>query len=647
MIDCIFSSLSGGNALKRAILYKLEELMILTPNSKASVSIFAFSLTDEEIASKIVSVAKNNTEISFRIIADWSQRGIKGNRQIYGLSNSNLTNISVRYKLDQPYLKSENKALVKWSYRESHGLLHHKTLSVSINGKFENLILGSFNWTKSATYNYENLLILYPQSDSIIDVCQKFQNEFDYMWNNSDITASPFEATNHFNYIKSKLTQSIPQIPVFSESREDSEKKKVLSLNGYKSILVAFNSKGMKQKVSQRGYSPQNNNEKFYLTKPFGKVKSVPLSITNLVLEIIYKAKEGDDLKVAAYALSAKAAEFGALIEAARRKVNVYLLLDYKINNNLVEVIESKYTSLPIHIRTTSKRLHSKYIVHPNSNSVLTGTANFTMDASKRHTEHRLLIQKNAEVTSAFLQDFQTIWDRTKKREEDKPRLYLSNNGSAALDIPHFKYKINFINCKILSKLFLFYCHKYLLIKFLLMDSVDKSENLPGNELLQIINKTANDHFFRVFVIGSYIDYITGLKDNHSSDIDLCICPSQNHHPKNAEIESIILWLKEFGARHKVSFDVKFSQIAPSREDTELHPNQKISFIKLYSPYLQAKVSKGLLTNYSFIGKYLISFELDAKDTNFFNKLPQIENSKKKYLRGALELKFFIDSVSY
>lgn len=646
MIECIFSSLSGGNALKRAILDQLDQLVALTPNSKASVSIFAFSLTDEEIANKILLIAKHNMDIDFRIIADWSQRGIKGNKQIYGLSNSNLSNIAVRYKLDQPYLKSENNARVKWSYRESQGLLHHKTLSISINGKFQNLILGSFNWTKSATYNYENLLILYPQSDSILNVFQKFQNEFDFMWSNSDITASPIEAINHFNYIKSKLTQSTPEIPVFSESKEDSDLKKVISLNTCRSILVAFNSRGMKQEVSRRGYSPQNNAEKFNLTKPFGKVKSVPLDISNLVLEIIYKAKEGDDLKVASYALSSKAVEFGALIEAARRKVNVYLLLDYKINNKLVQVIEGKYAALPIQIRTTSKRLHSKYIIHQNSNSVLTGTANFTMDASKRHTEHRLLIQDNVKVTSAFVQDFQTIWDRTKKREEDKPRLYLSNNGSAALDIPHFKYKINFINCKILSKLFLFICHKYLLIKFLLMGSLQKGENLSVSALLQIINKKANDRFFRVFVIGSYIDYITGLKDNHSSDIDLYICPSQNHHPKNAEIESFILWLKELGVRNNVSFDIKFCQIAPNTDDAELHPNQKISFIKLYSPYLQAKVSKGLLKNYSFIGKYLIGFELEAKETNFFRKLPQFEKSNKKYLRGALELKVIKDSGS-
>lgn len=646
MIKCIFSSLSGGNALKRAILNQLDQLMILTPNLKASVSIFAFSLTDEEIANKIVLIAKNNTDINFRIIADWSQRGVKGNKQIYGLSKSNLSNIAVRYKLDQPYLQSDNNSRVKWSYRESQGLLHHKTLSVSINGKFENLILGSFNWTKSATYNYENLLILYPQSDSILNVFQKFQNEFDFMWSNSDITASPLEATNHFNYIKSKLTQSVPEIPVFSESKEDSGLKKVISLNSCKSILVAFNSRGMKQEVSQRGYSPQNNNEKFNLTKPFGKVKSVPLSITNLVLEIIYKAKEGDDLKVASYALSAKAVEFGALIEAARRNVNVHLLLDYKINSNLVQIIESKYPTLPIQIRTTSKRLHSKYIIHQNSNSVLTGTANFTMDASKRHTEHRLLIQDNADVASAFLEDFQTIWDRTKKREEDKPRLYLSNNGPDAWDIPHHKYKINFIKCKILSNFFSFFCHKYLSIVFLLMGSFHKSGNLSVNDLLKIIQKKANAHFFRVFIIGSYIDFIKGVKDNHSSDIDLCICPSQNHYPKNAEIENFILWLKKLGVRNKVSFDVKFCQIAPNVEDAVLHPNQKISFIKLYSPYLQAKVSKGVLKNYSFRGKFLIAFDLKVKETNFYKKLPQFENSNKKYLRGALELHAIENSVS-
>lgn len=639
MIQCIFSSVHGGTALKKAILAKLEELEAFPSGVSASVSIFAFSLTDEEIADKLLSVAEKKRSVDFRIIADWSQRGRKGNKQLYRLSQSNLTNISFRFKLDQPYLRSESESRVKWSYRESHGLLHHKSLLVVKDGRFEFLVLGSFNWTKRAIQYYENLLILYPYNPSILDVFHKFRMEFDFMWNDPNSTASQAEANEHFHYIKSTLTGSMEGVPVFDQFGRTPEITSILRSTENRSVLVAFNSRRIGQKESERGYHPQNGSDRFYITKPQGKVKSVPLNISNLVLEIIYKAKEGDDLMMAAYALSAKAVEFGALIEAARRKVNVYLLLDHKINAKLVKAMEEKYALLPIQVRTTSKRLHSKYIVHPASQSVLTGTANFTRDASERHTEHRLLIQDNPEVTGAFLDDFKTIWDRVKKREKDKPRLFLSNNGDAAEDIPWSQYSVNFIKNKAFGKIILFLSHKLLYAAYFLMEFKKKNEKSDIGELLRVIESRARSQALRVFLIGSYVDYIKGRKDSHSSDVDLCICPSDTVAPGYSEIGKFILWIKRLGSKNNISFDVKYSETALSLDDITLKPDQDIRFIKLYSPYLQRKVSKGLLKNHTFLGGYLIQFELKAKETNFFSKLPQSpHDAGQKYLRGAIEL---------
>ena len=69
MVDCIFSSVHGGSALKKAVLSRLDTFLSYDSNTHVLVSLFAFSLTDEAIADKILSIAKTNTNIHFKIIS--------------------------------------------------------------------------------------------------------------------------------------------------------------------------------------------------------------------------------------------------------------------------------------------------------------------------------------------------------------------------------------------------------------------------------------------------------------------------------------------------------------------------------------------------------------------------------------------------
>lgn len=641
MISCIFSSTHGGSALRKAILEELDKLLKEPSSSKICIYIFAFSLTDEEIANKLILIASGNQLVTINIIADWSQRGIKGKKQLYNITQLNLSNISIKFKLDQPYLPEIESTRVKWNYKKSSGLLHHKSLLVKIDDKYKYLIIGSFNWTKRASNYYENLIILKPDSEAILNAIHKFQLEFDFMWNNSNLTASINDSNLYFDRIKSQLILNKFENHFFNEIITDYSDDNINFLSSNQDVLIAFNSKGINQLESERGYHPINKIDRFQHTKINGIVKSVPLNITNLSLEIIYKAKAGDELKMASYALSTKTVEFGALIEAARRNVRVYLLLDYKINHKLIQYINSKYSSLPIEIRTTSKRLHSKYIIHVESNSVLSGTANFTRDASFRHTEHRLLIQGNELVTRAFVADFKTIWERVKKREKDKPRLFLSNNGNDALDKPYHKYMLLFNKNKYFIDFFLNWHHNFLFLQLNLLQLRKKSENKSISELFELIQIKASLLSFRVFLIGSFIDTLNNYKLNHTSDIDIFVCPESSFQPSINQIEVILIWIKKIGITNKVIFDIKYSSYEPKTTDIELFPKDLISFTKLYSPYLKQKIKTGKLLNYKFIGRYLIHFELEARKTNFYEKLPQNE-TKKKFLRGAVDFKKII-----
>ena len=134
-----------------------------------------------------------------------------------------------------------------------------------------------------------------------------------------------------------------------------------------------------------------------------------------LALDLIGRAAAGDTLKVALYALSARVPEYGALLDAARRGVQICVLLDAvvgrAIHRQLVEV--TRRESLPIQVRFANRTMHQKYVVHPQSLSVLTGMANFSTDSSQRHIEQRLLIRGDEALVHAFVADFDAMWARS------------------------------------------------------------------------------------------------------------------------------------------------------------------------------------------------------------------------------------------
>ena len=70
------------------------------------------------------------------------------------------------------------------------------------------------------------------------------------------------------------------------------------------------------------------------------------------------------------------------------------------------------HQSLPILVKMGYKYMHQKYIVHPQSSSVLTGTANLTADSESRHSENRILFDGYPDLAWQFEADFDRIWQR-------------------------------------------------------------------------------------------------------------------------------------------------------------------------------------------------------------------------------------------
>lgn len=114
------------------------------------------------------------------------------------------------------------------------------------------------------------------------------------------------------------------------------------------------------------------------------------------------------------YALSPRTAEYGALLDAARRGVRIDVTLDGRIGGATAKALRARAAQegFALRVKTTRRRMHQKYLCCPDIGLVLTGTANMTVDAEARHADHRLLIRSDAGLCESFRKDFLKIWGR-------------------------------------------------------------------------------------------------------------------------------------------------------------------------------------------------------------------------------------------
>jgi phosphatidylserine/phosphatidylglycerophosphate/cardiolipin synthase-like enzyme len=427
-MEALFSSLAGGTALHRRILRVLDDALAAGRSRRIDIHIMTFSFTDEAIASALRHVATSYPNVTIRILADWRQGAPTAGHQVRDLERAGLSNLVVRYTHDQPYRWDVHRSRLRWSYSTSRGLLHHKTLSVLIDGQPWQLACGSCNWTANARESYENLLIVGATTREEREVMSAVEREFEAMWCDGRLTLSGEEARAHYLRILAEFrnnpTMSAMAVTGIAAGVDvvlgvlrgagDCDAQQSVSAAPASTVHIAFSSRASFGPGRTRGYSPHNANRRFPLHKSSGKIKDVPLTLSTLALDVIARARGGESLKVAMYALSARVPEYGALLEAARRGVHLQVLLDaavgVAIHQQLATAAERE--QLPIEARFANRIMHQKYIVHPESLAVLTGTANLSTDSSLRHSEQRLLIRDHAALVDSFLNDFETMWAR-------------------------------------------------------------------------------------------------------------------------------------------------------------------------------------------------------------------------------------------
>jgi hypothetical protein len=426
LIEAFFTSQVHGEILVERLCLLLKKASSFTKEEPVNIHIFTFSFTNKAIADLIDLLTKQNMHITIRIIADWAQGNSTSGRQVNRLAGLNRTNLLIRYKIDQPYLWDIKRGCVRWSYHASQGMQHHKILAIHINNRPWKLACGSFNWTNKAIKGYENLQIISALDEDAIELMRRVELEFNCMWCDKEVTINATESHEYFHHILNSFRdnpQKKPenfvcsldslQPPDYSSVRQD-EQKCINNLDHEKSIIVAFSSKKPNEVKGDNGYSEINKAQRMMLVKPLGSIKSVPVTITTVALEAIFTAKKGEIIKVAMYGISPRIPEYGALVDAAIRGVIVMILLDDKVSGKFAQdlAIAAKQKKLPIYVKTCRRTMHQKYIIHAASNTVVTGTANMSVDASRRHTENRILFRNNKALLIFFEYDFDTIWER-------------------------------------------------------------------------------------------------------------------------------------------------------------------------------------------------------------------------------------------
>lgn len=420
-----FTSTSGGKALQAQVLASIAEAQTIK-GDRVDLQIMCFALTDRTVAEALLRLAWQNPLLKVRVIADWSQSAPNSPSQLRFMSANGPPNLFVKFKLDLPYDRAADGRL-RYSYRASFGMLHHKSLCIVADGQPRVLTIGSMNWSNRGTESYENLLRLDATDDPAEHAVRgAFHAEFEALWNSHALTATPTRADLILAHFRAEAGDgSASQMSLVkhffgTDPQRDlpTEGKRTLAAG---SAVVAFSGRVPGADRARAGFSDRNDRRAIALLRPSGQRRPAPLTLTTLSLEAIRSAPNGERSLLAMYAFSPRHPAFGAILSQARAGSQFRILLDGKLGKATVAALKriSADEALPIEIKSTRRRMHQKYFCCPSIGLVLTGTANMTIDAVERHADHALLIRSDMDLAHDFAEDFETIWNRLPDRAAD------------------------------------------------------------------------------------------------------------------------------------------------------------------------------------------------------------------------------------
>ncbi|MGV3621400.1 MAG: phospholipase D-like domain-containing protein [Archangium sp.] len=181
-----------GQSVEARMIKELQDAVVRANGRPMDVNMLIFEFQSDGMEKAIADIARDHSNVTFRVIADSGQASASGGNALPELLKLGLPNIQVKYKKDFPYVWSDTKKSPVYNHGATQGLNHHKGFVTVIDGKPDALLTGSFNWSSTAdTKNYEDLTVFQNKDSSSRRAIEQFGEEFVGYWNNPNAALSP------------------------------------------------------------------------------------------------------------------------------------------------------------------------------------------------------------------------------------------------------------------------------------------------------------------------------------------------------------------------------------------------------------------------------------------------------------------------
>ena len=187
-----------GKSVEARMVKELQDAVVRANGRPMDVNMLIFEFQSDVMEKAVTDIARQNPNVTFRVIADSGQATASGGNALPELLKLGLPNLQVKFKKAFPNVWNESLTRPTYNHGATQGLNHHKGFVTFIDGKPDALLTGSFNWSTTAdTKNYEDLTVFQNKDSSSRRAVEQFGGEFAGYWNNPDAALSPNAFQNY------------------------------------------------------------------------------------------------------------------------------------------------------------------------------------------------------------------------------------------------------------------------------------------------------------------------------------------------------------------------------------------------------------------------------------------------------------------
>ena len=162
------------------------------------------------------------------------------------------------------------------------------------------------------------------------------------------------------------------------------------------------------------GYSDVNGQKTILVRNAAdNEVTEVAGTLNQPIIDLMRRVpgNPGDHVRIAAYLLDARAPEFDAIVNAARRGAKVQVVMNQAWTQGTTAALAAivKAEGLDIEVRITQRTMHEKFGVFEDD--VFNGSANLSSSSWKKHSEDRFMFKNQPALADKFAARFDQLWE--------------------------------------------------------------------------------------------------------------------------------------------------------------------------------------------------------------------------------------------